>query len=414
MAADGARGRRSLRPEVPVHLLDLSDGFPYPLTSGRLRQYFFLQELGRRHRVTLIAAVPPGDRRVHAEALAGVVDRLEFVETERLDPSPGAKLVSRLRPGGDLAVAQRLLELHATDPFDVILNGRVPIPFRRVVPGVPIVTDICDAVPDRLRERLRHAKRSNAPMVVAKYVDARRFEDRLVAEADTILFASARDRDTLVGRGRPLPRTEVVPNGVDSDAWRRQSAERPRDVIVFAGAMPFAPNDDAARFLIEGILPIVRRSRPGARLRIVGRDPGPRLLAAARGVDGVEVTGFVEDMRAELETATVVVAPMRFGAGIQNKLLEAMAMAIPVITTSVAYDGLVRPGEPLPPVTVADGAEAIGAAPVRGLVAADLDPTPDHAARAWVVERFSWADIGARLDAIVAEAVASGGSAASR
>ncbi|MGP1674877.1 MAG: glycosyltransferase [Candidatus Limnocylindrales bacterium] len=397
-----------------MHLLDLSDGFPYPLTSGRLRQYYFLQELGRRHRVTLIAAVPPGDPKAHAEALAGAVERVEFVETARLDPSLGAKLLSRIRPGGDVAVAQRLAELHAADPFDVIVNGRVPIPFRRVVPGVPIITDICDAVPDRLRERLRHAKRSRTPMLLAKYVDARRFEDRLAAEADTILFASARDRDTLVGRGGPLPRTEVVPNGVDSDAWQRHTTDRPRDVIVFAGAMPFAPNDDAARFLIEGILPIVRRSRPGARLRIVGRDPGARLLAAAHGVEGVEVTGFVEDMRAELETATVVVAPMRFGAGIQNKLLEAMAMAIPVITTPVAYAGLVRPGEPLPPVTVADGAEAIAAATVRGLVAADLDTTPDRTARDWVVERFSWADIGARLDRIVTDAVASGGSAASR
>ncbi len=397
-----------------MHLLDLSDGFPYPLTSGRLRQYYFLQELGRRHRVTLIAAVPPGDPKMDAEALSDAVERVEFVETERLDPALRTKLRSRLRSGGDRAVTRRLLELHATDPFDVILNGRVPIPFRRLLPSLPVVTDICDAVPDQLRERLRHAKPTRAPMLIAKHIDARRFEDRLADEADTILFASARDRDTLVGRGRPLPRTEVVPNGVDAEAWRRQTTDRPRDVIVFAGAMAFAPNEDAAHFLITDILPIVRRSRPNARLRIVGRDPGARLLAAAARIDGVEVTGYVEDMRAELETATLIVAPMRFGAGIQNKLLEAMAMAIPVITTPVAYAGLVRPGEPPPPVTVADGADALAAATVRGLEAADIDPAPDRVARDWVVDGFSWSDIGARLDDIVNDAVASAGSGGSR
>jgi len=165
--------------------------------------------------------------------------------------------------------------------------------------------------------------------------------------------------------------------------------------------MPYGPNEDAAIHLVETIMPIVRRSRPAARLLIVGRDPRRRLIAAVRGQPNVELTGYVDDMRAQLERASVVVAALRYATGIQNKILEAMAMAVPVVTTPVAEAGLLSSGDARPPLAVALDPERIAALTVRRLDAAERGEGPDLAARAWVAERFRWDALGSQLDEIL-------------
>lgn len=388
-----------------MHLLVLTDGFPYPLTSGRLRQHHFIHELGRRHRITLLSAVAPDHPPEHARAFALDVERVETVVSDRLRPGLPAKLHSRLRrEPADAAMQARILDLHGTDPFDLVLNARLPLPLRTLLPGVPIVTDICDTVSDALVARLRFAPPWETPVLLAKHHDARRDEDRMAAESDHLLFASVRDRDTFATRSPAMPASTVVPNGVDLDAWQRRTPRLGRDTVVFAGAMPYAPNEDAAIFLIEQVMPRVWAERPTARLRIVGRDPRARLVTAARNAPNVELTGFVPDMREPLDGASVVVAPLRFGMGIQNKILEAMAMEVPVVTTPVAEAGLLRAGDQPPPIAVAAHPDDLAAFAVRRLAAADADGTPDRAARAWISTRFRWDLVGDRLEAILTAA----------
>ena len=184
-----------------------------------------------------------------------------------------AKVWNRFHPEGTRAVEQRIASLHATDPFDAVLNARLPLPLRRLLPGVPIVTDICDAVSDGLLARMRFAPPSQALLLLAKHLDARRDEDQMAAESDHLLFASGRDRATLAADAVALPPSTVLPNGVDvglsgsggQRARPQYDRLRRRDVLC--------PNEDAAIHLIRTIMPIVRRSRPDARLLIVGRDP---------------------------------------------------------------------------------------------------------------------------------------------
>jgi len=117
--------------------------------------------------------------------------------------------------------------------------------------------------------------------------------------------------------------------------------------------MHYAPNVDAAFHLIRDVFPVVRVEIPDAQLHIVGRDPTPE-LRAAQNVPGVTIIGFVEDVRPWLEGATVFASPIRFGAGIQNKVLEAMAMELPVVASTVAADGLRTNEGTMPPVDIAD------------------------------------------------------------
>jgi glycosyltransferase involved in cell wall biosynthesis len=149
----------------------------------------------------------------------------------------------------------------------------------------------------------------------------------------------------------------------------------------------------------------VRCSRPEARVRVVGRRPSVRLRALAERTPGVELTGYVDDMRPHLEDATVAAVPLRFASGVQNKILEAMAMEVPVVTTPVAAVALRGAGGHAPPVVVAEGDESLAQAIVDRLVAADRNPSPDTAARRWVAREFDWDAVGEQLHEVICAVV---------
>jgi sugar transferase (PEP-CTERM/EpsH1 system associated) len=131
----------------------------------------------------------------------------------------------------------------------------------------------------------------------------------------------------------------VLRNGVDLNYYKPTGAEPWSGHIVFTGIMNYHPNVDACRFFVKEIFPLVRREFPRARFTIVGANPTPEVRRLGRTI-GVSVTGFVADTRKILRTAAVSVAPLRIARGIQNKVLEALAMGIPVVGTSSAVQGV--------------------------------------------------------------------------
>src|SRR5262249_35119838 len=150
------------------------------------------------------------------------------------------------------------------------------------------------------------------------------------------------------------------------------------NTIAFTGAMDYPPNTDAALYLVETILPLVQRAIPDARALIVGRDP-PARLARAGQRPGVTVTGFVDDVRPYLEQATVFAARLRSGAGIQNKVLEALAMELPVIASPLAADGLRTEDGQTPPAQIVRGVQEFADQIVRALRERASNPAPDGA-----------------------------------
>ena len=120
---------------------------------------------------------------------------------------------------------------------------------------------------------------------------------------------------------------------------RRLRAKATVPTVIFTGDMSYFPNQEAVIFFAREVLPLIRRSVEGARFLIVGRNPGKKVTGIAE-IDGVEVTGFVPDVRTYLAKAHVAVAPFSIAAGIQNKILEAMAYGLPVVATSRTRQGL--------------------------------------------------------------------------
>jgi hypothetical protein len=410
-------------------ILYVTNGFPYPLTSGYLRHYFLIGELAAAgDRVVLLSVVGADHLPEHAAAMA---DRTERVEVFRsLDRASGgaqrfSRRFRRVLPfgGGDPSgtrLAARAGEILRTEPFDaVVFSGKRTDAALRELGTLPVVVDMCDATSLRLEREMAVATPSRRAALQIQVRQVRRTERRMLARADRLLFASTRDREALLpadpdhGREGADPRTAIVPNGVDTGFWARTTARLGTDEIVFTGAMSYAPNVDAAVHLARTILPLVRRSLPEARLTIVGRDPAPAVAATA-DIPGVVVTGTVDDVRPYLERAAVFAAPLRFGAGIQNKLLEAMSMAVPSVVSGLAADGLRTVSGDQPPVAIADKDEAFAAGVVAALRRAATDARPDEAARAYVTAHFSWRRSGEDLAALIESACADGPRAPDR
>ncbi|HEY0182487.1 MAG TPA: glycosyltransferase, partial [Rhodopila sp.] len=176
-----------------------------------------------------------------------------------------------------------------------------------------------------------------------------------------------------------------------------------RPNYVFTGTMDYPPNADAVVWFATEILPLIRRMLPGARFHIVGSNPNQEVLRLAR-LDGVFVTGRVPDVRPYIAHATASVAPMRIARGIQNKVLEAMAMARPVVLTSAALEGIAA--DPAAEVIVADTAEAFAAA-CRQMASTTAGATIGAAARRRIVRSYDWDVTLRRFDDILSPAPAS-------
>lgn len=395
-----------------MRVLYVTNGFPYPLTSGYLRHYFLIRELAAAsHEVALFSLagreVTAGDR----AALEAFCDTVAVVPAtggsrtrRRLLALSGSAAVDGPAAALGRAAADRAREWR---PDAVLFSGKRTYPALASLPGVPLVTDLCDATSARLRTEVRHGSPTRVPARLVEWAAVRRVERKLVARSSSVLFASARDRDALLGPDE-ASRAVVVPNGVDTDHWRRAGDRLGRDTIAFTGAMDYGPNADAARFLVDAVLPLVRRDVPGAELLLVGRDPGPGLRAAAASSPGVTLTGTVDDVRPHLERASVFAAPLRVGAGIQNKVLEALAMEVPVVASPLAAGGLYTDDGAAPPLVEADGPEATAAALVDALRRAEVDLTPAAEGRRFVAEHFSWRRSGELVGRALEAAVGAG------
>ncbi|MCK9542278.1 MAG: TIGR03087 family PEP-CTERM/XrtA system glycosyltransferase [Novosphingobium sp.] len=234
-------------------------------------------------------------------------------------------------------------------------------------------------------------------------------EARLAGRADVSVLISEREADLFRARlpeaVRLSARVAVMANGMDAASFdparvapepKMLACSGPR--LIFTGQMDYAPNAEAALRVIERILPCLRRTVPGATFHVVGRNPVAALLAHD-GKNGVYVWGRVDDIRPWLRAADGAVVPLSIARGVQNKVLEAMAMALPVVLTSRAAIGI--DAVDCTHFNVADDDDAIVAALVALAADKAAAATAGQAARRWIVERASWRAALSALPALV-------------
>lgn len=345
-----------------MKLLYILPSFQHPNVRGPNRHYHLVRELAERHDITLLVLNRSAVGPEAMEEVAAAVEQLHIVDVNGIDanaqlagrlPFAGRRMEQMLKFRTAVRQMSRLFErLLAQNKFDLIVfHGKSVFPVIQDCRGLPIVVDFCDATSMRIRHQLRYSSIARRLWLCLRYAETRRIERGILRKTPHVAFIARRDRDAILG---PSARGEILPNGVDHDFWRRKSQPSQRNAIVFSGVMSHAPNNDAALFLIDRIAPEVRKSIPDLEVIIVGRDPSDALADRTRNVPNVRVTGFVDDVRPYLEQAAVFSAPLRYASGTQNKVLEAMSMEIPVVTTSIVADGLRMDDAGEPPVRVAD------------------------------------------------------------
>ncbi|HJW48304.1 MAG TPA: glycosyltransferase family 4 protein, partial [Candidatus Limnocylindria bacterium] len=225
-------------------------------------------------------------------------------------------------------------------------------------------------------------------------------EERSWQDVDACAVTSPRDEATIRS---VLPRalTAVVPNAVDTAFFSPGAKPRERGTILFYGTLSYYPNLDGLLFFLREVMPLVRRDYPSARLKVVGADP-PEALRRFETRD-VAFTGFVPDLRPHLASASVVIAPLRIGGGTRLKVLEAMAMAAPLVSTSLGAEGIaVTSGRE---VLLADTAETFAADVVRVLRDETLAAELGGAGRRLIETSYDWRASARALEALYRRAV---------
>ena len=392
-------------------LLLLIHRIPYPPNKGdKIRSYHLLKHLARDYRVHLATFVDDADDWQHVPKVEALCASSHFA---KLNPT-----LARVRSLGALA-ANRSLSLDyyrdaslarwvddtvaAHGIKRVLVFSSAMAQYADNYPDARRVVDFCDVDSDKWRQ---YADKKSWPMSWLYRHEARQLlaYERLVARNyDASLFVSEPEA-ALFRELAPesTARIGYFNNGVDTDYFTPHadyaSPYAPGEqAIVFTGAMDYWPNVDAVQWFTAEALPLLRARYPGLHFYIVGARPSPAVQELAK-LPGVTVTGTVPDVRPYIAHARAAVAPLRIARGIQNKVLEAMAMATPTVVSPQALEGIrAEPGQEL--LLAEDGAAFADAV---ALLLERVDNTMGLAARASVENHYSWpsnlACIGERLE----------------
>jgi glycosyltransferase involved in cell wall biosynthesis len=304
---------------------------------------------------------------------------------------------------------QLIAQAKGAAPFDVVhvehLRGaRYGLQLKEQS-RLPIVWDSVDCISHLFRQAAKLSQ-SHFGRWVTRFELSRteRYESWLPHQFDQVLVTSPVDRQALVSLSGTLngantpPSVSVLPNGVDLDYFRPgMNVAREPATLVISGKMSYHANVSMALYTVQSIMPHIWTQRPEVKLYIVGQDP-PQEIRALDQHPAVTVTGTVEDMRPYLQQATVAVAAVTYGAGIQNKVLEAMACGTPVVATQSAVSAITA--VPDRDLLVATDTESFA----RAILTLLNNPVQQHAVgtagRQFVEKHHNWTNIAAHLEQI--------------
>ena len=387
-------------------ILFLAHRVPYPPDRGdKIRGFHILKHLSARKRVHLIAfaddtrdlrqksglAKFTGNRSIFWRAKPRAVAAMQAL----LGRKPVSLTAFDNKPLRE--AVDNILARHSIDTIYVFSSQMAQ--YLPAKPRQRIVMDFVDMDSAKFAE---YAKSSSGPMAWFMKREARMLlahEKAIAQRAQASLFVSEAEAELFRER-TGATRVHAIENGIDTEFFDPTAAFKRIDttgaLIVFTGQMDYRPNIEGVTWFVETILPHIRMRHPNARFAIVGRNPTDAVKALAKQ-PGVMVTGEVADVRGWLAAASVVVAPLKLARGIQNKVLEAMAMARPVVASRAAAEGIDHAGTIRVGETVGEIAEEVMAVLDNAAAAAAMG----REARVRVQERYSWDACLAPLDALL-------------
>lgn len=393
-----------------MNILYLAHRIPYPPTKGdKIRSFHQVRYLSERHSVHVVCWVDDPEDRQHVEALKKMCASVTVLH--RSAGATKARAVLGLLQSRPLSVSAfwskkmyRLVEgilnskkidrifVYSSAMAEYVLDTR-DASIRRVI-------DFVDVDSEKWRS---YAERSKGPGGWVYRVEAQRlarYEEHLLRTFDHSIITSEREAG-LLRRLVPDASTAVISNGVDLEYFNPElfhhSSPSP-PALVFTGTMDYLPNVDGVRFFCGEIFPLVREVIPDVVFYIVGRNP-TREVKSLSQEPGVVVAGSVPDVRPYLAKSWLAVAPLRIARGVQNKVLEAMAMGLPVVGTSQAFQG--AQARDTDGIRQADEPETFAREILALLKNNAVRREASINARRYVERQHRWEDHGAALDRIL-------------
>ena len=389
-----------------MNILYLCHRFPYPpKRGGKIRPFNMIRHLGvQGHRVTVCSLARS---EAEADEGRGIAPHCAAFEMGMVKaPVQWARMIARLplvTPSSmgyfySSQLAAHVQRLLASQRFDLIfVHCSSVAQYVEHVQGIPKILDFGDMDSQKW---LEYAHYKPFPLSLGYTLEGNKMlwaEKRLARRFDLCTATTRAEWQTLQDYGTGAA-TDWFPNGVDAGFFSPTDGSYDADTISFIGRMDYYPNQECMQRFCDEVWPLLKQQRSGMKLLIVGADPSPAMRALGER-PGVTVTGSVPDVRPYIRGSALMVAPLAIARGTQNKILEAMAMGVPVVTSSAAAGGVDAEAEKH--LLVADTPPQIAQAVLRIVGNADERARLAHSGRERMLSHHAWPQSMRRLDGII-------------
>ncbi|PWT93985.1 MAG: hypothetical protein C5B54_00885 [Acidobacteria bacterium] len=393
-----------------MQILLISRCLPYPLHYGdRLILYHVVRELqALGHDFDLLAFYLQDSGLQEIPRVAHMFDRVETIREQPRSPLNYLQRLTKIFPDGadecwNPDMWKMIEKISTQKKFDLVhfFGGIQVYEFRNLVRDLPKIIVPYDSHALYMKRAIDHTNHwDDRIRLQAVSAITHQYEQNIYEGFDRTVLVSERDQEYLHGIAPDL-NSVVIPNGVDAEYFKPITSSHDSS-LVFIGNYDYRPNVDAAVMLITDVFPLVKQVIPDVSVKIIGPNAPEQLTSLANKY--VEITGFVSDVRPYLSKAACCAAPIFLGSGIRNKMLEAMAMKVPVVTTPIGCEGIaVTQGKN---ILLGQDCNEIAQAVIRLLCDETLRTEVTNGGYELVHQKYTWAFAGKKYDALYNEVFA--------
>lgn len=389
-------------------ILYLTTRMPYPAIGGdRLRMYNILVQLKKLgHDVTVVSLCTQDDdlrlAKEHNEFYTKLVPvefdkKLAYLNAVKAVFNDKPFIVEYFYSSKMQKVVDRLIK---EENFDIITGYMIRIaPYLEKHKDKNIIIDFVDAVSMMYERRVKNVNSLWDKFKIGiEYLKVKNYEKKCTEIFNCQTVISEFDKQ-YVQKFAPNANLKIIGNGVDTEYFKPVELSNSHN-ICFVGSMQYIPNSQAAMGFATEVFPLIKNEIPDAKFKIIGANPRQELFDATKDIDGIEITGRVDDVREYMKDCAVSVCPVKIAGGIQNKVLEAMAMGIPVVTTIEGAEGITDDESIL---SIAKSDNDYANKVVKLLRDKEMSSSLAEKSREFILNNFSWAKVGCEHSRIICE-----------
>ena len=386
-----------------MKILFVTPRLPYPPDRGdRVRVFNFAKVLSRKHLLFLVSFIQSKEESKYVEGLVKIFNEVTTILLESWKSYLNvlthffSKLPYQVSYYDSDIMGRKINQIIEREKIDVVYTFHLRMARHAIdLKNVYEILDLTDCVSLFLRRMLPFSRIYLKPLLYNEWLKVRRYEPMITERFDECWLISRIDKKAIEEVSCPS-NVVIIPNGIDLNYFKRESLKLDSQNLLFVGYMG-AESVDSVFYFHKKIFPLIKKEVPSSQFYVVGASPPRKVTKLAQDKD-VIVTGFIKDLRPYYEKAAVMVAPMRFVAGVQNKILEAMAMGVPVVTSRFGNEGI--DAQPEKEIFVENNPESFARSVVELLKNEDLRRKIGINARKFVERNFTWRKITDRMDKI--------------